>query len=164
MLLVAALVLGPGFARAQDDDETEEAKPKKKSKVASDAPRDEEAKSDSGERGEGEESEAEEAESDPLEKIPALQVAFPPRRYNYILGGAFFVGGLAFAFSAQGEAKRSDTITSAVEAQNALVNARASAATASVLYAFAAATLAYALMLEFLPEPVAEKAALTFHF
>lgn len=90
--------------------------------------------------------------------------SFPPRRYTYILGGAFVVGGLAFAFSAQGEAKRFDTIQNAADAQAALVGARASAATASVMFSLAAATLVYAVVLEFLPEPVAQKASLTFHF
>lgn len=97
-------------------------------------------------------------------KVQTFLTTFPPRRYTYIVGGAFLVGGLAFAFAAQGEARRSDTITSAVEAQSALVNARAAAATSSVMYCLAGATLAYALMLEFLPENVAEKASLTFHF
>lgn len=90
--------------------------------------------------------------------------AFPPRRYAYVAGGAFLIGGLAFAYAAQGEARRAQTIGSAVEAQNALGAARAAAATSSILYGLAGATVAYALLLELLPEPIASKASLTFHF
>jgi flagellar biosynthesis GTPase FlhF len=192
LVLVAALALGPGLARADDEDEDrpakkidkkhkkaaakeesedEEEKPAKKKKAA--AKEEKEESDDQDEKVEkkhkkvakedAEDEEEPEEEAKPIE-VPAFLTTFPPRRATYIIGGAFLVGGLAFAFSAQGEAKRTETITSAVEAQNALVNARASAATASVFYGLAAATLAYALMLEFLPEPVAEKASLTFHF
>jgi hypothetical protein len=169
LLLIAALTLGPSLARADDEDEqdaaaekkaeeekAERAEKRKARKLAKEAKEKEEAKEEEGEV-------EDEDEAKPIE-VPAFLTTFPPRRATYIIGGAFLVGGLAFAFSAQGEAKRSETITSAVEAQNALVNARASAATASVMYGLAAATLAYALMLEFLPEQVAEKASLTFHF
>lgn len=155
LLLLAALALGPALAFAAEDDEAasdekaeaDEEKPAKKrtaKKVV-------------------EEAEEEEADEEPA-KTPTFLVSFPPHRYTYIAGGAFIVGGLAFAFAAQGEAKRSDTITSAVESQTALNNARASAAMSSVFWALAASTLVYAFILEFLPEQVAEKATLTFHF
>lgn len=140
LLLMGALLLNSGRAQAEEDQAPEKAA----------AP--------------AEKATAEAEEELPEVKEATFLTAFPPRRYTYIVGGAFLIGGLAFAFSAQGEAKRSETITSAVEAQNALVNARASAATASVMYGLAAATVAYALLLEFLPEPVAEKASLTLRF
>jgi archaellum component FlaD/FlaE len=191
LLLIGALALGPGLARA-DDENDDEAKPAKKvdkkhKKAAKEEATEDEEKVVSKrhkkaavkEEGEDEEEKVEkkhkkvvkedaedeeEAEDEKPVEVPAFLTSFPPRRATYIIGGAFLVGGLAFAFSAQGEAKRTETITSAVEAQNALVNARASAATASVFYGLAVATFAYAIMLEFLPEPLAEKASLTFHF
>ena len=89
---------------------------------------------------------------------------FPRHRYGYVIGGGFLVAGLVFAYSAQGEAKRAETIGTAREASQALDNARASAATANVIYGAAAASLVVALLFEILPEPVAEKASLTFHF
>lgn len=154
LVLISALALAPAAARAADEDEAEAAEKDESADTSKEKKQVAEADA---------ESEEEEAEEDPS-KAATFLTSFPPRRYTYILGGAFVVGGLAFAFSAQGEAKRSDTITSAAEAQAALVNARASAAMASVMYGLAAATLIYAFVLEFLPEPVAEKASLTFHF
>ena len=151
LLLLGALVGVPNLALAQEEEADAEAS----SKSAKVSKQDKETDA----------AEAEEEEGDePSVQVPTFLTSFPPHRYTYIIGGAFLVGGLAFAFSAQGEAKRSDTITSAVEAQNAVVNARASAAMASVMYGLAAATLVYAFILEFLPEPVAAKATLTFHF
>jgi preprotein translocase subunit SecG len=146
LLLLAALALGPAVAFAADDDEASDEKSDKRAekKAAQD--------------------EAEEEDVEAPAATPTFLTTFPPHRYTYIAGGAFIVGGLAFAFAAQGEAKRSDTITSAVESQNALNNARASAAMSSVFWALAASTLIYAFVLEFLPEKVAEKASLTLHF
>ncbi len=89
---------------------------------------------------------------------------FARHRYGYIIGAGFLVTGLAFAYSSQGEAKRAETIGTAREAAQALENARASAATANVAYGMAIAALAVTLLFEILPEPVAEKASLTFHF
>jgi hypothetical protein len=98
------------------------------------------------------------------EKPEAPSAPFRRHRYAYFLGGGFLVAGLAFAYSAQGEAKRAETILSAREAAQALDNARASAATSNVLYGVAAATLLVALIFELLPAPAAENASLTFHF
>jgi hypothetical protein len=92
------------------------------------------------------------------------QVALPPHRYAYFIGAAFLVGGLAFTYSAQSEAKRAETIGIASEASAALNNARAAAATSNVMYGLAATSLAVALLFEVLPEPAAQKASLTFHF
>jgi hypothetical protein len=162
LLLAGALALGPNLARAQDEDDSRPYRASKAPKAS---------KASKAEKAEKAEQEADEAESEEerdsgevMDNVPTFLTSFPPHRYSYIVGGAFLVGGLAFAFSAQGEARRSDTITSAVETQNARVNARASAAMASVMLSLAAATLIYAFILEFLPEPVAEKASLTFHF
>ncbi len=96
-----------------------------------------------------------------LEK-PANEL--PRYRYAYLVGGGLVVAGLAFAYSAQGEAKRAETIGTAREAAQALETARASAATANVIYGAAAATLVAALLFEILPQSVAQKASLTFHF
>lgn len=103
-------------------------------------------------------------EENPSRWVEALSKSVPPRRYAYVLGAIIGGTGLVFAYQAQGEAKRAETITSALEAQRAVNNARASAALANVLYGLAAAAVLLALVLEFIPEPVAEKAALTFHF
>lgn len=106
----------------------------------------------------------EEFSESPSKWIEALNRNVPPRRYAYVLGAIIGGTGLVFAYQAQGEAKRAETITSALEAQRAVNNARASAALANVMYGLAAAAIVIALVLEFIPEPIAEKAALTFHF
>ncbi len=111
-----------------------------------------------------EEEDDEEFSESPSKWIEALNRNVPPRRYAYVLGAVIGGTGLVFAYQAQGEAKRAETITSALEAQRAVNNARASAALANVMYGLAAAAIVIALVLEFLPEPIAEKAALTFHF
>jgi hypothetical protein len=85
-------------------------------------------------------------------------------RYAFVAAGALGVGGLIFGFIAHGQQERAKTLSSAAETTKALDDARQSAATANVLYAVAGATLVYALVLEFLPEPAAEKASGTFHF
>ena len=89
---------------------------------------------------------------------------FAHHRYGYIIGAGFLVTGLAFAYSSQGEAKRAETIGTAREASQALENARASAATANVVYGMAIAALTVTLLFELIPEPLAEMASLTFHF
>jgi hypothetical protein len=103
-------------------------------------------------------------EDNPSKWVEALTQKVPPRRYGYVLGVVIGGTGLVFAYQAQGEAKRAETITSAHEAQRAVANARASAALANVLYGLAGAALLLALVLEFIPEPLADKANLTFHF
>ncbi len=85
-------------------------------------------------------------------------------RYAFIGAGVLGAGGLVFGFIAHGQQERAKTLSSAAEAAKTREDARQSAATANVLYALAGATLAYALVLEFLPKPAAEKASLTFHF
>ncbi len=85
-------------------------------------------------------------------------------RYAFLGAGALAVGGLVFGFIAHGQQERAKTLSSAAETAKTLDDARQSAATANVLYALAGATLVYALVLEFLPEPAAEKASLTVHF
>lgn len=103
-------------------------------------------------------------EDSPAKWIEAINRNVPPRRYAYVLGAIIGGTGLVFAYQAQGEAKRAETITSALEAQRAVNNARASAAVANVMYGLAATAVVIALVLEFIPEPLAEKAALTFRF
>ena len=85
-------------------------------------------------------------------------------RYAFIGAGVLAAGGLVFGFIAHGQQERARTLSSAAEAAKTQEDARQSAATANVLYALAGATLVYALVLEFLPKPAAEKASLTFHF
>jgi hypothetical protein len=41
---------------------------------------------------------------------------FPRHRYGYIAAGGFLVTGLAFAYAAQGESKRAETVSSGKEA------------------------------------------------
>ncbi len=105
-------------------------------------------------------------ESPQVSDVPqrAPDAGFPPHRYAFVAGGVLALGGAAFGYLAQGESDRARTLSSARDASAALGRAQASAATANVLYGVAGATLLYALVLELLPEPAAEKASLTFHF
>ena len=100
--------------------------------------------------------------SDAPERAP--EPALHGHRVAFVAGGVLLLGGAAFGFLAQGESDRARTLSSARESSAALGRSQASAATANVLYGVAGATLLYALVLEFLPEPAAEKASLTFHF
>lgn len=93
-----------------------------------------------------------------------LQARVPSGRYAFAGGGLLLVGGVGMSYWAQGQSRRAGSITQARDHQRILDNARASAATANMLYALAGLTLAYGVVLEFLPEPVAEKADLTFRF
>lgn len=105
------------------------------------------------------------SEKDPVGAPPEAHSApFRVHRYAYFLGGGLLVTGLAFAYFAQGEAKRAETIGTAREAAQALGNARASAATSNVVYGLAISTLVVALLFEVLAEPTAQAASLTFHF
>lgn len=88
----------------------------------------------------------------------------PPRRYSYILGAVLIAAGASFGFIAQGDAKRAETLSGAAEAVEAQRAAQASAGVANVLYGLGAAAVLYAVVLELLPEPLAEKASLTFRF
>jgi hypothetical protein len=85
-------------------------------------------------------------------------------RYAFVAGGLLALGGAGFGYLAHGESQRARTLSSARDSSAAFDRARASAATANVLYGVAGLTLAYGLVLELLPEPAAEKASLTFHF
>lgn len=94
----------------------------------------------------------------------SVDARFPPHRYAYAGAGLFLAGGLGFSYWAQGEARRAEKLANARDAERNLQTARQSAATANMLYALAGLTLAYGLVLEFLPEQAAAKADLTFHF
>ena len=85
-------------------------------------------------------------------------------RYAFLGAGALAAGGVVFGFIAHGQQERAKTLSSAAEAAKTREDARQSAATANVLYALAGATLVYALVLEFLPKPAAEKASLAVRF
>jgi hypothetical protein len=85
-------------------------------------------------------------------------------RYAYVAGGVLLLGGVGFGYFSRGEAKRAESLETARESRAALDRARATAATANVMYGVAGLTLAYGLLLEFLPEPAADAASLTFHF
>jgi hypothetical protein len=116
------------------------------------------------------------AEPAPSPPAPAVQVPTldaPVRapepflrghRYAYVAGGALLLGGIGVGFFARGEARRADSLESAREASSALHRARAASATANVMYGVAGLTLAYGLLMEFLPEPAADAASLTYHF
>ncbi len=175
-LLLCALIATPLYAHAEEEDtQTPLKAPKKKKKKvvkkhAAPAP-----KGDS--RAEDLNSAPKKPEAPEPAKVAVVAteeteeveeteapVSFKRHRYGYFLGGGFLVAGLAFAYSAQGEAKRAETILSAREASQALANARGSASTSNVMYGIGLATLVVALLFELLPEPLAEKASLTFHF
>ncbi len=102
---------------------------------------------------EGEESEATDA-----------PVAIPTRRYTFVAAGVLAAAGAGFAYLAQGDADRAKSVTTARDAQRAVQNARASAATANALYTVAGVVALYGVVLELLPEDTAQKASLTFHF
>jgi hypothetical protein len=85
-------------------------------------------------------------------------------RYAYVAGGILLLGGVGFGYFSRGEAKRAESLETARESRAALDRARTAAATANVMYGVAGLTLAYGLLLEFLPEPAADAASLTFHF
>ncbi len=178
-LLLSLLLAVPFSARAQDDEDKEtNKKPKSKGDSAEAkgemkfddvelTPKRKKKDSEKPEK-KGEAPKAALATDKPelTEKVEETRpsAGFARHRYGYIIGGGFLVAGLAFAYSAQGEAKRAETIGSAREASQALENARASAATANVIYGAAIATLVVTLLFEVLPVPLAEKASLTFHF
>lgn len=182
-LLLSFLLAAPLSARAQDDEaaDDEETKPKKKTKGDSAESKPEMKFDDVELTPKRKKKSSEKPDSDKpvlVEKPKATtekpeisekneerpSAGFARHRYGYVIGGGFLVAGLAFAYSAQGEAKRAETIGTAREASQALENARASAATANVIFGAAAVTLVVALLFEVLPDPVAEKASLTFHF
>ncbi|MBN1204489.1 MAG: hypothetical protein JXB05_06160 [Myxococcaceae bacterium] len=85
-------------------------------------------------------------------------------RYAYVAGGVLLLGGVGFSYFARGEARRAESLETARESRAALDRSRTAAATANVMYGVAGLTLAYGLLLEFLPEPAADAASLTFHF
>jgi len=85
-------------------------------------------------------------------------------RYAYVAGGLLLLGGVGFGYFSRGEARRAESLESARESSAALNRARTAAATSNVMYGVAGLTLAYGLLLEFLPEPAADAASLTYHF
>ncbi len=95
---------------------------------------------------------------------PQVADAVPRHRYAYFGAGVLLLGGVAFGYTAQGGVKRAQTISNARQVTTTLEGARATAATADVFYGLAALTAGYALVLEFLPPQVAERASLNFHF
>lgn len=190
-LLLSVLLAAPMVARAEGDDEEEKPAKKKSTKgdsaegkpefddleltpkrkkpkgtektgKAGKADKSDQDVADKGDKADKDGEKPEVTEKDDEDAKP--KAGFPRHRYGYVLGGGFFVAGLAFAYSAQGEGKRAETIGTAREASQALDNARASAATANVIYGVAAVTLAITLVFELLPPRLAEKASLTFHF
>jgi hypothetical protein len=104
----------------------------------------------------------------PSSALPTPEViartGFGAHRYAYIGSAVILATGLAFAYFAQGEATRAKTVGSAQETRNALSNATGAATAANVMYASAGALLAYALLIEILPQKYADKFALTYHF
>jgi hypothetical protein len=74
------------------------------------------------------------------------------------------LGGVGFGYFSRGEARRAESLETARESRAALDRARTAAATSNLMYGVAGLTLAYGLLLEFLPEPAADAASLTYHF
>jgi hypothetical protein len=85
-------------------------------------------------------------------------------RYAFIAAGAFGLTGVVFGFIARGQQDRSQSLSSATESARALSDSRQAANTANLFYALTGATLVYAVLLEILPQPTAEKATLRFRF
>ncbi|HYH95230.1 hypothetical protein [Hyalangium sp.] len=105
--------------------------------------------------------------------IPAAALDAPTRepepfirghRYAYVAGGVLLLGGVGFGYFSRGEARRAESLETARESSAALNRARTAAATSNMMYGVAGLTLAYGLLLEFLPEPAADAASLTYHF
>lgn len=89
----------------------------------------------------------------------------PPRRYPYVMGVVFAGIGIFSGIVARGQANVAQSPGgSAHQAQVSISEAQASASLANVMYGLAIAAVLTALVLEFLPDPAAEKASLTFHF
>ncbi len=105
---------------------------------------------------------------EPASALPTPEViartGFGAHRYAYIGGAVVLATGLVFAYYAQGEAKRAETVGSAQETASALSNARGASAAANVMYLAASALVAYALLVEVLPQKLADRVSLTFHF
>lgn len=184
-LLLSVLLSVPLSARAQEEEESDEeaaeTKPKKKPKgEASGETRFEDLeitkkrKKRVTEKPDAEAAEKPVAEEKPDDSVKSQILTileedkpltgFARHRYGYLIGAGFLVTGLALAYSSQGEAKRAETIGTAREASQALENARASAASANVIYGIAIASLVVTILFEVIPEPLANKASLTFHF
>ncbi|MFL5349849.1 MAG: hypothetical protein ACJ8AT_34155 [Hyalangium sp.] len=85
-------------------------------------------------------------------------------RYAYVAGGVLLLGGVGFGFFARGESKRAESLETARESRIALDRAHTAAATSNMMYGLAGLTIAYGLLMEFLPEPAANAASLTYHF
>ncbi|MGA9525658.1 MAG: hypothetical protein WBV82_29635 [Myxococcaceae bacterium] len=99
-----------------------------------------------------------------LELDAPIESRLPPPRYAYAASGVLLLGGLGLGYWAQGEATRAHSLTHAADAADALRTARQSAATSNALYVLAGLSLAYGLVLEFLPEKTAKDADLSFEF
>lgn len=127
-LLLAAALLCPTLARAQDDDETT---------------------------------------GDPSDAPLGLKLEPPPitsGRVSFVAGGILLLGGIGLGYLAQGQGQRASSVGSAVDARENLRQAQSTAMTANLMYVLAGACILYGVALEVLPEPVAQKANLTFHF
>ncbi len=104
----------------------------------------------------------------PSSALPTPEViartGFGAHRYAYIGSAVVLATGLAFAYFAQGEATRAKTVGSAQETASALSNATAASSAANVMYVAAGALLAYALLIEVLPQKYADRFSFTYHF
>jgi hypothetical protein len=105
--------------------------------------------------------------------VPAAALDAPRRepepfihghRYAFVAGGVLLLGGVGFGYFSRGEARRAESLETARESRAALDRARTAAATSNLMYGAAGLTIAYGLLLEFLPEPAADAASLTYHF
>lgn len=160
-LILAACLLTAPLAHAQDDeDETSESEsPPKKER----APKDEAASKKQPAVEEERDSESEVINpAELLGKFDAPKIT--SGRIAFVAGGVFLGGGMALGYFAQGQAKRAGSLDKARDTRLQLRQAEATAQTANLMYLLAGAAIAYGLVLEILPEPIASKANLTFHF
>ncbi|MFL5319570.1 MAG: hypothetical protein ACJ790_07920 [Myxococcaceae bacterium] len=99
-----------------------------------------------------------------LPSAEALAAKLSPQRFIFVGAAGALVLGAAMDYWAQGQSIAASKFSSARESRSQLQAAQATADAANVMYGLAAAAVIYGIALELLPEPVAQKASLTFHF
>lgn len=100
-----------------------------------------------------------------LEVRPAeLERTRPFHRNAFWVGGFFLMTGAGLGWAAQSDAQVAAADPNASSARLAAEAAQQSAAAANVSYALAGAALGYGLVMELLPDDIADKAQLRFEF
>jgi len=85
-------------------------------------------------------------------------------RHAFVVGGLLAVTGAAFGLAAADDMQGAKDAVHARRALKNAENARASAASANVFFALAGVAVIYGVVMELLPDDVAEKAQLRFEF